>query len=580
MALVIDIATLVLALTIAVGVSAAFLAWRDRSEPGATPLVAMLAGQSWWSVCLVFQLEASTLAEKTFWVNVSWIGVVIIPVAWLLFALEYTGRDRYITPTSVGLLSVVPAITIILAALESHHSLLYTDASLAWRFGAPLLSQTPGPWFWVIGVYTYLLGLLGAIPLFELLRSETLPFRGQSIALLVGTLAPWVSNALFLAGVIPSVGPDPTPIAFAVSGVAYLGAITRFRLLGTSPSPNRRARRLVFERLEAAAVVVDRHDYIVDMNDSAADVFGVARVAALGSPAHEWIPEYERLEGGAGHEPVTIRSGGEERPFDVTMSRIDDVHGRLLGTVYTFHDIGEYLRQQQRLEVLNRVFRHNIRTETNIISGYADLMNAGEGAAKRVQESAARIAETGEKARRITDIFDQDRGPTKPVPLADLLEKSASAVASDFPNATIAYDDTPSVAVSGVLEHVFLNLVENAAEHNTSPDPWVRIECVLDGRTVHVTVRDNGPGIDQYEREVLERGSESALEHASGLGLWLVTWATDIADGRVSFEENEPRGSAVTVSVPVLDGDAASESENSGRENRETERDPDESPAP
>ena len=85
--------TALLLVSVSVGLVAALLAWRQRPELGATPLAVMLAGQFWWSACLVFQLQATTLPAKRFWVEVSWLGVVVIPVAWLLFALECTGRD-------------------------------------------------------------------------------------------------------------------------------------------------------------------------------------------------------------------------------------------------------------------------------------------------------------------------------------------------------------------------------------------------------------------------------------------------------------------------------------------------------
>jgi PAS domain-containing protein len=542
-----SVLTPVLTATVGVGVAAALLAWRERGEPGAKPLVAMLSGQIWWSALLVFELEATTLGAKLFWADFRWVGVVVIPVAWLLFALEYTGRDQYLRPRYVVGLSVVPCATVALA-VTGFGGLLYEDARLVGYQGAVLLVREPGPWFWVAAGYTYLLGLVGSIPLLGLVRSDALPFRGQSVALLVGTLAPWASNAVFLAGGVPVPGLDPTPIAFAVSGVAYLGALTRFQLLGTSPSPNWRARRLVFERMQEGAVVVDRHDYVVDMNERAGDLFDSDR-SVLGRPAAALIPDYERVKSGDPTEAVTVRIGGT--PYDVAASRIRDFHGRALGRVLTFHDIGEYVRQQQRLEVLNRVFRHNIRTETNIIDGYAELLADGGGEAEKVRESAMRIADTGEKARRITEMFDREAEPAEPVPLACLLEKRVKALREAYPGADVACGALPEgVRVAGVVEHVVWNVLENAVEHNDAAEPEVRVTAEADGDTVFVSVADNGPGIGDNERAVLERGSERPLEHGSGLGLWLVTWGADIAGGEVTFSDNTPRGSIVTLRLP------------------------------
>ncbi|MGM0605535.1 MAG: histidine kinase N-terminal 7TM domain-containing protein, partial [Halobacteriota archaeon] len=334
----------VLLVTVAVGVAATLIAWRERYEPGALPLVVMLAGQSWWSTFLIFQLRATTLDAKMLWVSISWFGVVVIPVAWLLFALEYTGRDYYVRPRYVGLASVIPVITVGLALTGEFHELLYVESVLVEQNGTLRLSHTVGPWYWVIAGYTYLLGLLGSIPILELVWSDTLPFRGQSVALLVGTLAPWASNALYLADVIQTFGVDPTPVAFSISGIAYLGAFTRFRLLGTSPSPTLRAPRLMFEQMQEGAVVVDGNDNVVDVNDRIQKTVGVSPNGILGTPAAEIIPEYDRLPAdGSLSRPLSIRTETGTKQYDVVVTRISNVRNRTIGRVITFHDISDYV---------------------------------------------------------------------------------------------------------------------------------------------------------------------------------------------------------------------------------------------
>ncbi|UIO99651.1 ATP-binding protein [Halobaculum sp. CBA1158] len=574
----------VMLVTIAVGTTAALLAWRERPEQGAVPLAAMLAGQVWWSVFFVFEIRASTYAGKVFYSDIQWVGVVVIPVAWFLFAMEYTGRDQYVRPRYVALLLAIPAVTVALAFTQNAHDLLYLETTLVTEDGVRLLRRTGGPWYWIVTGYTYLLGLLGSIPLLGLVNSDAVPFRGQSLGLLVGTVAPWASNALFLLGVMPTPGLDPTPVFFAISGVAYLGALTRFRLLGTSPSPNHRARRLVFERMREGAVVVDRHGYVVDMNEQAADVLGVDPDDALGRPADGVIPRYDRLPA-EGHSTrhLTVDAGTASRQYDATVTAIEDFHDRPLGRVISFHDVSDHLRQQQRLEVLNRVLRHNIRTETNLIYGHADLMSAADDRVDAVKEGALRIEEISDKARDVIDIFERGRRQGESVPLEPVLRECAERVHERFPavDAEVTVD-AGDAAVSPVVTAVFENLVENAAEHNTADDPRVRVRAtrvsvdggrddgdrpegsapdrsrgdprgVADGERVRVRVVDNGPGIDDHERAVLDRGNETALEHGSGLGLWLVVWGTDMAGGEVRFEDREGGGTAVTVEVPVVD---------------------------
>lgn len=544
----------ILLATIAIGTAAALIAWRERPEPGAVPLVLMLAGQCWWSALLIFDLEASTLGTKVFWANLRWIGVVIIPLGWVLFSLEYTGRDRYVRPRYVALLAIVPALTVVFALTDS--ALLYTDSRLIYENGIPLLSRTPGPWFWVITVYTYLLGLLGSLPLLELIRNDSLPFRGQSAALLVGILAPWVSNVLFLAGAIPISGLDPTPVAFSISGVAYLGALTRFQLFGTSPSPNPRARRLLFERMPDGAIVTDGHGSVVDINETGAAILGTAPNAVLGKPLREVAPDDTLVPtDGSPSEQRPFPSPHDDRLYDVAATCITDIHDRTIGHVITFHDVSEHVRQQQRHEVLNRVFRHNIRTETNVISSYTELLadRQSQAVADEITASARRIEELATKAREIIEVFERGRKSIEPVSLESLLDDGIATIREEYPAARIdRASDLNGIYVASVLEPVFTNLIENGVEHNTGSDPVVRVGVETAGDLVRIRIEDDGPGIDESERSTLERGTETPLEHGSGLGLWLAKWGAEIAGGSVTFAANEPTGSVVTVEVPVL----------------------------
>ena len=537
-----------------VGMTAALLAWRERYEPGSIPLFVLLVGQIWWSISLLFQLQATTLSTKVFWMNISWVGVVAIPVAWLFFALEYTGRDQYVQSRYVGLISVVPLATVWLAMTGQFHDLLYLETTLIESGGAVRINYVAGPWYWVIAGYTYFLGVLGSIPLLELVWSEATEFRGQSSAVLIGTVAPWLTSVLYVAGLFPTGGIDPTPIAFAVSGVAYLGALTRFRLFGTNPSPNRHAPELLFEEMNQGAVVVDSNDYVVELNEEAARILEVGRSVALGRPGTDVVPEYHRLPADgsmSGYLAVDRNDGG--RQYDVTVSEITNAYDRVIGRVISLHDVTDYLQQQQRLEVLNRVLRHNIRTETNVIAGYAGLLTDEYDSkeARVIKRRAGELEDIGEKGREILELFETG-SDEEPLPVDGLLKACVDAVRTAHSHVDVEVEPIEDdVYVASALEVVCQNLVENAAEHNLDDEPWVRVTAESDGDDVRITVADNGPGIDEYEREVLERGTETPLEHGSGLGLWLVKWGTEVAGGTVEFAENEPTGAIVTVEVPV-----------------------------
>lgn len=549
--------TIVYAITIGVGVTAALIAWRERDEPGALPLLGMFVGQCLWVTFSLFDLQSTTFEGKVLWSELLWIGVVIIPVCWLLFSLEYTGRDQYVTPRYVLALSIVPAITVVLALTSRSHQLLYTASELVVYRGETFLNRSIGPWVWVIMGYTYLLGVLGSIPLLEFIRSESAKFRGQSGAILLGTLAPWISNALFLGGVISIPAFDPTPIAFSISGLAYLGAVTQFQLFSTTPSAGQHARRLFIDQLQEGVVVVDDHGFVVDINDSARELFGVGDERVLGEQATTVFrrcetPERDELHGGG----QTIYSPHTETLYDITRTEITDSHDRTVGTILSFHDVGDHVRNQQRHEVLNRLFRHNIRTETNLIISHAELLESGgdNGNPGKIKRGAYHIEDTARKARTILDVFERSRERRTVAALSGLLSGCVGLIDERYPDATVESGPVPDgVYVDDILETVFLNVLDNAIVHNDGPNPQVSVAVEESDESVTVVFTDDGPGIDEYERSVIERGTENSLQHSSGLGLWLIKWGAEIADGDVSFRANDPTGTVIAITVPKAD---------------------------
>ena len=546
-----------LLVSVTVGLAAAILAWRERPEPGATWLSVLLAGQVWWATFLVFELEAATLPAKSLWYDVQWIGAVAIPVGWLFFALAYTGYDRYVTPFSVTLVAVLPVATVAVAALGDPGDLLTVDYAARETAVGTFLDVTPGPLYYIIAAYTYLLGAVGSVPLLQLIRDDAKSFRGQSAALLVGTAAPWAGSIAYLTGAIPIPGLDPTPLVFAVSGVAYLLALSRFRLLTLAPAPRRRARQLVFEQLHDPVFVVGTEGLLVDLNESAAGTFGIDRRDAIGKRAPAVVPKYDTVreldaDGDAPRAiPIVGRDG--QRPYEATVRHVTDDHGRTTARVIAYHDVGAYLGQQQRLNVLNRVFRHDVRTETNLIQGYAEQVRADptdEHAISVIEQSAARMLELSERTRTAGELFDPTEQSVS-APLGEIVDEVVEDARSLGSDVCVDVDPVPEVRVSEVLRVVLMNLCSNAVRHNDAETPWVGIEASVADGWVEVTVADDGPGIEPTEYDVLKRGTETPLRHGSGIGLWIVKWGVDHLGGRISFERREPCGTAVTVSVPV-----------------------------
>ncbi|WP_321166864.1 histidine kinase N-terminal 7TM domain-containing protein [Halorubrum sp. C191] len=537
----------VLHISVVLGSASAILAWREGQSPGARPLVLLLAGQVFWSLMLIFRLRAPGVEAKLFWMYLMWIGVVAIPLGWMLFALSYTGHDRFLNWRYVSALAVVPVVTVILSILGPAQELLQIS-----------IAQTPdlsvaqndsgGIWYWIVAAYTYLLGGVGSALLVRLALSQMAAFRKQAYTLIGALIIPWGINLCYLTNVL-STPIDPTPVAFSVSGVIYLTAIRRYSLLRTNPAPNTTARRLVFDSTQEGILVLDLNDNVINVNGPALEMLNVQRDELLGSSAPETIPKYEAFpDSGVFEDFLTIQTHSGKRDFKIKTVEITTQRGQVIGSMVTLQDVTEFLRQEQRLQVLNRVLRHNIKTETNLILGYSEDLPTE--AAERVKQSALQIDELGQKGREAIRLFSRAREESDVRSIEMILKERLREVRSRFSDVTFELQcPDQDVPVDVLVSPVLSNAIENAAEHNTSDSPHVEIVASV-GEQVQIEIRDNGPGIPEHELSVLSEGTESVLHHGSGLGLWIIKWGTDLLGGRVQFGENEVTGTVVSISLP------------------------------
>jgi signal transduction histidine kinase len=119
-------------------------------------------------------------------------------------------------------------------------------------------------------------------------------------------------------------------------------------------------------------------------------------------------------------------------------------------------------------------------------------------------------------------------------------------------------DDTPIFeADKALMKRVFLNLVQNAVTHSSSP-----IELGLSARKVPpdavlFTVSDTGPGIPPEYHEVIFRkfgqvaGPHAPRVRSSGLGLTFCKLVVDLHGGMIWVNSKEGEGSSFYVQLPV-----------------------------
>jgi signal transduction histidine kinase/PAS domain-containing protein len=214
-------------------------------------------------------------------------------------------------------------------------------------------------------------------------------------------------------------------------------------------------------------------------------------------------------------------------------------------------------RRDMRLldQVLGRVLRHNLRNKLTVIQGNAEeLVGAGEaaasGSAESILEACRSLEEVAENAQAMREVI-QNREETTAMSLADVTRRAVGVVQNDYPDATIetTFEINPTVNAHPNLRLCLDQLVRNAVEHGTAGGMSTVTVSVFDTDAGPVIeIADDGPGIPNHELHVIDQHGESALEHGSGVGLWIVDRVVEYSNATVSFSYDD--GAVVCITFP------------------------------
>jgi PAS domain S-box-containing protein len=344
-------------LTAALALALALYIVRRRSAPGAMALVVLTLAAAVWSAAYAFELAGPDLETKLSWTKIEYLGIVAVAPAWFVFASQYADRARWLTDRrrNLALLAVVPTITLIVTWTNEAHGLIWSRTGLTTSGPLLLLDVDYGPWFWVHSAYSYSLLLIGSIWLIVMIRQTARLYYLQAGVALLGMLAPWIANVLFLSRLGPWPDLDLTPLGFALGGLAYAWCLFRLRLLDIVPI----ARRAVVDGLGDGVIVLDAHDRIVEANPAAQRLAGSSDVEMIGRPAAQALgacaplaAQLRELNGARTEMTLGLGEGSAQQYYDVQISPLANRRGDPVGRLVVMHDVThrkqaeEALRQQ------------------------------------------------------------------------------------------------------------------------------------------------------------------------------------------------------------------------------------------
>ena len=152
------VASVLLGLVSAICITLAIISLLRWHIPAARPLLLLFVALAIWTSGFAFEIILPDLAQKLLATKVQYVGIVAIPVAWLVFAKRYGTLGEPISRRIAWLLWIEPLLVLLLLTTNEHHHLFYTSLSIKQtELLGPMLKTVYGPAFWAHALYSYIM---------------------------------------------------------------------------------------------------------------------------------------------------------------------------------------------------------------------------------------------------------------------------------------------------------------------------------------------------------------------------------------------------------------------------------------
>jgi signal transduction histidine kinase len=213
-----------------------------------------------------------------------------------------------------------------------------------------------------------------------------------------------------------------------------------------------------------------------------------------------------------------------------------------------------------QLLLLNRITRHDIRNDMNVIIGWTERLgdhtdDQGDQIRQRILHSSQHVVDLTKAVREFVETLQAAGDPDlDAVALDHVVSDELAKRRPTFDDVEFVVDgEIPRVTVDAneLLSSVFRNVLNNAVQHNDSDVPRVEIAVEERAATVAIEIADNGPGIPPDQRDGVLGRTDQGLDHpAAGLGLYLVDTLVTQYGGTLRIGEADLGGASIEIELP------------------------------
>ncbi|MBN1165992.1 MAG: PAS domain-containing protein [Methanospirillaceae archaeon] len=545
--------------------------WKRRSETTHFWFSLLCIAIGIWCFTSIGEALSTSISGKYTWGVLSYTGSQTSPVLFFLFVVAFTRFSHYFTRNTRIILFILPIISIILAATNQYHHLLWPDVYLIQGpFSSLSAYYVHGPWYWVEILYSYFFLAAGMLLLFITSLHQPPIYSLQTRFILAASIFPVAGNAFYALFPTFLSGIDITPALFTITCILIYYAITKLGLFDLIPIMCDE----IVQSMGEGILVLDQKKRIIRINPAALRIFSLSDTV-IGTSVSSVIPEFPdngvpAMDIGT-HQEILLQNStilsinsypvlGRDKRILGTLHILSDVTGQvtLENDLRTHSENLEAVSRQllianEKLHLLSGITRHDILNELTVLKGYLDIMNWEREKILHPEylEKAMHAADTIGDLIRFTKTYDTiGTGSISWLNLHALVDAGIMRSFRGEVTIDVTIDntipDTCFISTESLLETVFGNLVDNALRHGGRV---TRITfSLLEGdETYRVICEDNGAGIDNDEKRKIFR---PGYGKNTGYGLFLTKEILAVSEILISEEGVYGEGAAFVLHIP------------------------------
>jgi PAS domain S-box-containing protein len=326
-------------------------AYKKRGDKLSFILSLVMASSGIWSFFYGVEIAAKSLAFIKICIYFEYAGIVTIAVFWFVFALLFTGNERFIPSKIRFVLYIIPFVNFIAVLTNDFHHLFYKSSKLSYFFGYYFHDFIPGPFYYVHVIYSYTLILVGIFLVVRMYSRVPSQSKLTVSYILIGVSIPCIISLLYVLGYKPLGFVDLTPIGFLSMGIVLLIGVFNNNLLDIKPL----ALNVLFDSMQDSLFVLNLKNEITNTNPAAKKLLDSNSISEK-SYFNKIVVDHF-LTGFSEDDDTEKELSIGDRVYSLTLNAVNDQHNNLRGKTLILHDITKRKRALTALKEREEQFK-------------------------------------------------------------------------------------------------------------------------------------------------------------------------------------------------------------------------------